>query len=142
MSAIAMAAVGFPLQRKATKNNSKHTGPNLSFVAAVKTAPPTYNPWQIGRRIASGDHRHRRIYEIEAGILDRSAHRGSLFTLITSLWRRSLKNVKHIVTLALAICRPLLNPRLCATQSFCRLTICFYLRRQLLQMAGLQIRPS
>jgi hypothetical protein len=42
-----------------------------------------------------------------------------------------LKNGKQIVTLALAICWPPLNPRLYATQSSCRLTICFYLRRQL-----------
>jgi hypothetical protein len=54
------------------------------------------------------------------------AHRGSLFALITSPWRRSFENGKRIVTLALAICRPLLNPRLCATQSSCRLKICFY----------------
>jgi len=48
------------------KNNLKRTGPNLSFVAAVKTAPPS-NPLQIGRRIAGGGHRHRAIYEIGGG---------------------------------------------------------------------------
>jgi hypothetical protein len=39
---------------------------------------------------------------------------------------KARQNGKQIVTLALAICWPLLNPRLCATQSSCRLTIGFY----------------
>jgi hypothetical protein len=58
------------------------TGPHFSFVAAVKTAPPS-NPWQIGRRIAGGGHRHRPIYEIEAGdSWRRSAHRGICLRLL------------------------------------------------------------
>ena len=51
---------------------------------------PRVHPWQIGRRIADGGHRHRPIYEIEAGdSWRRSAHRRSLFASITSpclLW--------------------------------------------------------
>jgi hypothetical protein len=47
--------------------------------------PPHSVFWQIGRRIAGGGHLHRRIYEIEAGDSWRkSAHRESLFALITS----------------------------------------------------------
>jgi hypothetical protein len=40
MGAIPMAAVGFRLQGKAAKNNTRRTGPSLSFVAVVKTAFP------------------------------------------------------------------------------------------------------
>ena len=83
--AIAMVAVGFLLQGKAEK--LKLTGPNPSFVAAVKTAPPS-NPWQIAGR----GHRHRPIYQIEAGdSRRRGAHRGSLFALIKGPWRRSFE---------------------------------------------------
>jgi len=39
------------------------------------------------------------FYEIEADSWRRSEHRGNLFALITSLWRRSLNNGKQIVTL-------------------------------------------
>src|SRR5712671_2658090 len=46
----------------------------------------------LGRRIAGGGHRRRPSYEIEAGDSERrSAHRGSLFALITSPWRRSFE---------------------------------------------------
>ena len=46
----------------------------------------------LGRRIAGGGHRHRPIYEIEAGdSWRRSAHRRSLFASITSPWRRSVE---------------------------------------------------
>src|SRR5258705_1186766 len=46
----------------------------------------------LGRRIAGSGHRRRPIYEIEAGdFWRRSAHRGSLFALITSPWRRSFE---------------------------------------------------
>jgi hypothetical protein len=79
----------------------------------------------IGRMIASGKRPHRALYEIESEDSWRRSARSCL-RWITSPWRRSLKNGKQIVTLALAICWPLLNPRLCATQSSCRVTICFY----------------
>jgi hypothetical protein len=106
MGAIAMAAVGSLCKGKLPKHNSKRTGPNRSFVAAVKTAPRV-NFWQIDRRIAGGGHRHRPIYKIEAGdSWRRSVHRRNLFASITSLWRRSLKNGKRIVNLALAIIKP------------------------------------
>jgi hypothetical protein len=55
----------------------------------------------------------------------RSAHRGSFFASITSPWRRSFETRQADCDSG-AGCWPLLNPRLCTTQSSCRPTICFY----------------
>ena len=55
--------------------------------------------------------------------------------------RQSLKNGKQIVTLALAICWPLLNPRLRATQSSCRPNYLFLLT-SLTYLSGRLANPA
>jgi hypothetical protein len=75
----------------------------LAAIASSAQARSPCNPWQIGRRIAGGVHRHRPIYEIEAGIVGLGPRIAGVFLHRSrALGVGHFKHGKQIVTLTVA----------------------------------------
>jgi len=107
---------------KLSKNNSKRIGPNLFFRRSGEDGAREYL-WQIGRRIAGGGIDIVQFMKSEA----EDSWRRKRIAGVACLDHEPLASVIETRQADCdAGCWPLLNPRLCTTQSSCRLTICFY----------------